>query len=120
MRRQATVTRKRSRIRIGCSRRAMTAQCAGGIPRSTSASTIAFSSSAVEFIDGETNAVVAEYADQRFGRKYVLNTSQGATQAVSSAATNYLDAYSTWAYAKQAFDQWAAQFRTRLDQINGR
>src|SRR5204863_186257 len=27
------------------------------------------------------------------------------TQAVSSAATNYLDAYSTWAYAKQAFDQ---------------
>ena len=42
------------------------------------------------------------------------------TQAVSSAATNYLDAYSTWAYAKQAFDQWAAQFRTRLAQINGR
>ena len=38
--------------------------------------------------------------------------------AMAGLATNYLDSYSTWAYAKQAFDQWAAQFRTRLDQIN--
>jgi Protein of unknown function (DUF3313) len=92
---------------------------AGGGPAG-SAPYLGRSAIAVEFIDGETNAVVAEYADLRFGRKYVLNTSQGTTQAITGAATNYLDAYSTWAYAKQAFDQWAAQFRTRLDQINGR
>jgi Protein of unknown function (DUF3313) len=92
---------------------------AGGGPAG-SAPYLGRSAIAVEFIDGETNAVVAEYAELRFGRKYVLNTSQGTTQAVTGAATNYLDAYSTWAYAKQAFDQWAAQFRSRLDQINGR
>jgi hypothetical protein len=97
----------------------LVAGAAGGGPAG-SAPYLGRSAIAVEFIDGETNTVVAEYADLRFGRKYVLNTSQGATQAVSSAATNYLDAYSTWAYAKQAFDQWAAQFRARLDQINGR
>jgi len=73
---------------------------------------------AVEFIDGETNAVIAEYAETRFGRKYVVDTSKGGNQAMAGLATNYLDSYSTWAYAKQAFDQWAMQFRTRLDQIN--
>ena len=73
---------------------------------------------AVEFIDGETNAVIAEYAETRFGRKYVVDTSKGGNQAMAGLATNYLDSYSTWAYAKQAFDQWAVQFRTRLDQIN--
>jgi hypothetical protein len=75
---------------------------------------------AVEFIDGETNAVVAEYAETRFGRKYVLDTNQGATTAIVTGATDYLNAFSTWAYAKQAFDQWSAQFRTRLDQLSGR
>jgi hypothetical protein len=97
----------------------LVAGASGGGPPG-SAPYLGRSAIAVEFIDGETNAIVAEYAELRFGRKYVLNTSQGTTQAVSGAATNYLDAYSTWAYAKQAFDQWAAQFRSRLDQINGR
>src|SRR5437773_9733553 len=73
---------------------------------------------AVEFIDGETNAVIAEYAETRFGRKYVVDTRKGGNQAMNELATNYLDSYSSWAYAKQAFDQWAVQFRTRLDQIN--
>src|SRR6266550_4631853 len=73
---------------------------------------------AVEFIDGETNAVVSEYAETSFGRKYVIDSSKGANLAMTALATNYLDSYSTWAYAKQAFDQWAAQFRTRLDQID--
>lgn len=72
---------------------------------------------AVEFIDGETNAVVAEYADIRFGRKYVLDTNQGTTTAVVTGATDYLNSFSTWAYAKQAMDQWSAQFRARLDQL---
>jgi len=74
---------------------------------------------AVEFIDGETSAVVAEYAETRFGRKYVLESNQNASAGVTESAKNYLDAYSTWAYAKQAFDGWSRQFRARLDQING-
>jgi len=75
---------------------------------------------AVEFIDGETTAVVAEYAETRFGRKYVLESDQSASADLTASAKNYLDAYSTWAYAKQAFDGWSRQFRARLDQINGR
>ncbi len=70
---------------------------------------------AVEFIDGGSNAVVAEYVDLAFGRKYAASTNKGATQAISSGITNYVDAYSTWAYAKQAFDDWSAQFRAALD-----
>jgi hypothetical protein len=75
---------------------------------------------AAQFIDGETNTVVAEYAETSFGRKYVLDTSKGTAAAITTGAKNYLDAYSTWAYAKQAFDQWSARFRTRLDQLSGR
>ena len=75
---------------------------------------------AVEFIDGETNTVVGAYAETRFGRKYVLDARQNLSAGVSEGAESYLDAYSTWAYAKQAFDGWSQQFRVRLDQINGR
>jgi hypothetical protein len=28
--------------------------------------------------------------------------------------------YSPWAYAQEAFDAWATQFRRRMDQIHGR
>src|SRR4051794_14481316 len=66
---------------------------------------------AAEFVDGGTNHVVAEYAETRFGRKYVLDTNQGTSAAMSKGVSNYLDAYSTWAYAKQAFDAWSQQFR---------
>jgi hypothetical protein len=75
---------------------------------------------AAEFIDGASNLVVAEFADLQFGRKYVLDTNKGVDSAVTTGVTDYLDAYSTWAYAKQAFDLWSRQFRQRLDEINGR
>jgi Protein of unknown function (DUF3313) len=97
----------------------LAAGASGGRPAG-SATYLGKTAIAVEFIDGETNAVVAEYAETRFGRKYVLDTNQGVTAGVTEGAKNYLDAYSTWAYAKQAFDGWSQQFRARLDQINGR
>ncbi|MBK8535114.1 MAG: DUF3313 family protein [Candidatus Competibacteraceae bacterium] len=37
---------------------------------------------AVQFIDTETSRVIAEYADTRVGRKYVVDTSQGIDSAV--------------------------------------
>lgn len=75
---------------------------------------------AAEFIDSKANRIVAEYADTDVGRKYVVDTSKGVTAAVTTGMTDYLDAYQSWAYAKQAFDQWAALFRQRLDQLHGR
>jgi hypothetical protein len=72
---------------------------------------------AADFIDGASNQVVAEFVDLQFGRKYVLDTNKGLNAAVTTGVTDYLDAYSTWAYAKQAFDSWSRQFRQRLDEI---
>ncbi|MFO1423508.1 MAG: DUF3313 domain-containing protein [Candidatus Competibacteraceae bacterium] len=75
---------------------------------------------AAQFIDGKTSQVVAEYADTQVGRKYVVDTSKGVGNAITTGFSDYAKAYSTWAYAKQAFDGWAQQFRARLDQIHGR
>lgn len=75
---------------------------------------------AVQFIDGAADRVVAEFADVQFGRKYDVNATGSVTSAVTSGVTNYLNAYSTWAYTQQAFDRWSLQLRRRLDQINGR
>ena len=75
---------------------------------------------AVQFIDSETSRVVAEYADTRVGRKYVVDTSQGVGNAVTTGVSDYAKSFSTWAYAQQAFDGWAQKFRARLDQVHGR
>jgi len=75
---------------------------------------------AVQFMDGQTGQVVAEFTDDRFGKKYVIDTSQGTVSAVTTGIQDYVRAYSTWAYAQQAFDAWAAQFRKGLDRIHGR
>ncbi|MEO8133714.1 MAG: DUF3313 domain-containing protein [Betaproteobacteria bacterium] len=75
---------------------------------------------AVEFVDSASNRVIAEYADTKYGRKYDVNTQSGVDAAVTSGVTNYLNAYQTWAYAQQAFDQWSQRFRQRMDQLTGR
>lgn len=75
---------------------------------------------AAQFIDSQTNRVIAEYADTQVGRKYVVDTSQGVGGAITTGFSDYAKAYSTWAYARQAFDGWARQFRARLDQAHGR
>lgn len=71
-------------------------------------------------IESRTGRVVAEYADNEVGRKYVVDTSEGVTKAVTTGVTDYVAAYSTWAYAKQAFDGWAADFRKWVDGVHGR
>lgn len=73
---------------------------------------------AVQFRDGETGREVGEYADTRFGRKYVIDTSEGVLNAATTGIGDYLKAFSTWDYARQAIDQWAALFRARLDRIH--
>ena len=75
---------------------------------------------AAQFIDSQTNRVIAEYADTQVGRKYVVDTSKGVGGAITTGFSDYAKAYSTWAYARQAFDGWAQQFRARLDQAHGR
>lgn len=75
---------------------------------------------AAQFFDSRNNQVIAEYADTEVGRKYVVDTSQGVGNAVSTGVSDYMKAYSTWAYAQQAFEGWAQQLRARLDQAHSR
>ena len=74
---------------------------------------------AVEFIDGRSSAVVAQFADENFGRKFVIDAGD-ASKTISGSIDNYAKSFSTWAYAQQAFDGWAQLFRQRLDAANAR
>lgn len=69
---------------------------------------------AAQFIDGATNTLVAEYAEARFGRKYIIDPNR------TALGPSYVESLSTWDYAKQAFDAWSQQFRKRLDELRNR
>ncbi|MCC6135729.1 MAG: DUF3313 domain-containing protein [Candidatus Contendobacter sp.] len=75
---------------------------------------------AAQFISSQTGQVLAEYADTEIGRKYVVDTSKGVGNAIDTGVSDYMKAYSTWAYAEKAFDKWAQQLRAWLDKTHGR
>jgi len=74
----------------------------------------------VAVIDSQTNRVIGEYADTRFGQQYVLDLNKGVTGMVEANATSFYSSMSKWSYVDQAFDGWAKLFRQRLDQAHGR
>ena len=65
-----------------------------------------------QFIDDTRHALVAEYLETRIGRKYVFGN-----RNTAAPVTNYVETFSTWDYAKKAFDAWSQQFRRRLDEL---
>jgi hypothetical protein len=67
-----------------------------------------------EALDSESSKQVAAYIEERVGKKYNW------THGVDTAVKDYLKAYSTWAYTKQAMDQWAQQLRQSLDEWHGK
>jgi len=73
----------------------------------------------VQFLDGQTGKVVAEFTDTKIGKKYDLDTSGGGMDAAKKWADGYFDSFTTWNYAKGAFDLWAALFRQRFDELRG-
>lgn len=73
----------------------------------------------VQFLDGRTGKVVGEFTDTRIGKKYDLDTSGGGVDAAQKWAEGYFDSFTTWNYAKGAFDLWAALFRQRFDELRG-
>ena len=64
--------------------------------------------------DGVTGMVIAECADTSIGRKYVADLNNGVPNAAEKWATGYFDSFSSWSYAKQAFDNWSTFFAARL------
>jgi hypothetical protein len=68
----------------------------------------------LEALDSESNTRVAAYIETRIDKKY--NWVEG----VETGVKDYIKAYSTWDYTKQAFDNWAQLIRTRLDEVHGK
>jgi hypothetical protein len=64
--------------------------------------------------DGATNAIVAECEDTEIGRKYAADLNAGAGGAAQAWVGGYLSSFSSWSYAKDAFDKWAALTARRL------
>jgi hypothetical protein len=73
----------------------------------------------VQFLDGGTGQVLGEFADTQIGKKYDLDMSKSVPGVATKWVNGYMDSFTTWSYAKRAFDQWAALFRQRLDELRG-
>ncbi len=68
----------------------------------------------MEALDSVTSQQAAAYIETHIGKKYHWN------KGVGTATKDYLKAYSTWAYTKQAMDHWAQLIRERLDAAHGK
>jgi len=73
----------------------------------------------IQFLDGGSGQVLAEFTDNRFGKKYDLDMSKSASGTAKQWVNGYVDSFTTWSYAKQAFDQWAGLFKQRFDELRG-
>ena len=67
-----------------------------------------------EALDSVSSRQLAAYIEERVGKKYNW------THGVDTAVKDYLKAYSTWAYTKQAMDRWAQGLRRALDRWHGK
>ena len=66
----------------------------------------------IEALDSMNNEQIGAFIEERVGKKYHW------TKGVTTAAKDYLKAYSTWAYTRQAMDNWAQMIKERLDAHN--
>ena len=73
-----------------------------------------------EGLDSMTLEQVIAYVEQRYPKKYDVDTSEGLGKAVTKGYGEYFKSYQAWAYTKGAFDYWAKKLRTRLDEIYGK
>jgi Protein of unknown function (DUF3313) len=71
-------------------------------------------------LDSVTNELVFEYVERRIGKKYDIDASKGAGEAVSTGVSTYMKAYTQWGYTKQAMDYWAQRLRQKFDEIHGK
>lgn len=70
-----------------------------------------------QIIDGGTGEVLAEFADTRIGKKYDVDMSKNAPDAAKKWVDGYMDSFTSWSYAKGAFDQWAAFLKLRFNEL---
>jgi hypothetical protein len=68
----------------------------------------------VQFRDGATRKVIAECEDTEVGRKYAADLNSGAAGAAEAWVGGYVNSFTSWSYAKDAFDKWAALLARRI------
>jgi len=68
----------------------------------------------LEALDSVSSEQVAAYIETRMGKKYNW------TEGVAKGVGDYVKAYSTWDYTRQAMDYWAKLIRQRLDETHGK
>jgi hypothetical protein len=73
----------------------------------------------MEALDSRSSEQVGAYIETHIGKKYHIALDEGVGTAVQKGVGDYVKAYSTWAYTKQAMDRWAGLIRERLDAAQG-
>ena len=68
-------------------------------------------------LEAASGRIVGECADTEIGRKYAADLDQGASGAAEAWVNGYVDSFTSWSYAKDAFDKWAAAFAQRLREL---
>jgi hypothetical protein len=64
--------------------------------------------------DGGSKAIIAECEDTEVGRKYAADLDAGASGAATAWVNGYLSSFSSWQYARDAFDKWSELTARRL------
>ena len=70
-----------------------------------------------QFRDGATGKVIGECADTEIGLKYAADMNAGAAGAAEAWINGYMDSFTQWTYAKNAFDKWSVDFARRFAQL---
>lgn len=73
----------------------------------------------VQFRDGASGQILGECRDTEIGRKYASDLNGSVTAAAQTWASGYLNSFTSWSYAKDAFDKWAALLAQRLAILRG-
>lgn len=73
----------------------------------------------MQFVDGARGTILAECRDTQIGRKYAAELDAGAAGAAQTWASGYVNSFQGWAYAKNAFDKWAALTAERIAALRG-
>ncbi|MBL8526329.1 MAG: DUF3313 domain-containing protein [Burkholderiales bacterium] len=73
----------------------------------------------MQFRDGATSQILGECRDAQIGRKYAADLDSNAAGAAQTWASGYLNSFTSWSYAKDAFDKWAAVVARRFAQLRG-
>ncbi|MDM0012179.1 DUF3313 domain-containing protein [Variovorax sp. J22P168] len=67
-----------------------------------------------QFRDGVSGEVVGECADTQIGLKYAADLDKGATTAAMAWMNGYVSSFTSWSYAKDAFNKWSSAFARRF------